>query len=130
MKNKTLFALWGGMYILCGLLGLSPESAGAGRILLALAFFLPPFLIFRQAKAKADNRTLSLLRNLSAASLGITALLIGLNVASLGASEAMGNLLHVLLVILSSPMVCGGNWFVSLFLWACLLIAAQKEMKG
>ena len=129
MKHKTLFALWGGMYILCGLLGLSAESSGAGRILLALAFFLPPFLIFRQAKAKADRGTLSLLRNLSAASLGVTAVLIGLNVASLGASEAMGNLLHVLLVILSSPMVCGGNWLISLFLWACLLIASGKELK-
>ena len=133
MKHKNLYALWGGMYLICGLLGLIPDPAGTVRGLLtaaALLCFLPPFFLFRQAKAKGDKRTLSLLRNLSAMWLGLTALLIGLNVASLGASETVGNLLYTLLVILSSPMVCGGNWLIAMFLWACLLIASQKEMKG
>ena len=127
MKQKTLFIFWGGMYILCGLLGLGSGPAGAGRVLLTLAFFLPPFLIFRKAKGSQDRQTLRLLRDLSAASLGLTVLLIGLNVAAFNASETVGNLLHVLLVFLSSPMVCGGNWLISLFLWACLLIASGRK---
>jgi len=129
MKKRVLFLLWGGMYILCGLLGLIPGPEGPVKVLLTLAallFFLPPFVLLRSK----ERRTLCLLRNLSAASLGITAVLIGLNFATLGASEAVGDLLYTLLVILSSPMVCGGNWLVSLFLWACLLIAAAKKMKG
>ena len=132
MKHKNLYALWGGMYLICGLLGLIPAPAGALKGALtgaALLFFLPPFLLFRRARAGRDRRTLGLLRSLSAAYLGITALLIGVNVAAFGASETVGNLLYTLLVILSSPMVCGGNWLISLFLWACLLTASHRELR-
>ena len=54
MKNTMIFAVWGGMYILCGLLGLGSEPAGVGRVLLTLGFFLPPSLIFRNAKAEKN----------------------------------------------------------------------------
>ena len=129
MQKRFLFALWGALWILCGLLGLVSEPAEGFRIFLRLAAFvcfLPPFLLLRSK----DARTVRLIRNLSAASLGLTAVMIGLNFASLHASEAVGNLLHGALSVLSSPMLCGGNWLVSLFLWACLLIAAAKKMKG
>ena len=128
MKNRFLFALWGVLWILCGLLGLMAEPVEGFRIfirLAALGCFLPPVLLLRSK----DARTVRLIRNLAAASLGLTALLLGLNFASLGASEAVGTLLHVALSVLSSPMLCGGNWLISLFLWACLLIAAGKELK-
>ena len=128
MKNRFLFALWGVLWILCGLLGLMAEPVEGFRIfmrLAALGCFLPPVLLLRSK----DARTVRLIRNLSAASLGLTALLLGLNFASLGASETVGTLLHVALSVLSSPMLCGGNWLISLFLWACLLIAAGKELK-
>ena len=127
MKNKWLFALWGVLWLLCGLLGLISEPGDGLWVfmrLMTFGCFLPPFLLLR-----SNRRTAQLLRNLSAASLGLTAGLLGLNFASLGASEAVGNLLHVLLAILSSPMFCGGNWLISLFLWACLLIAATKKLK-
>ena len=128
MKNRFLFALWGVLWILCGLLGLMAEPVEGFRIfmrLAALGCFLPPVLLLRSK----DARIVRLIRNLSAASLGLTALLLGLNFASLGASETVGTLLHVALSVLSSPMLCGGNWLISLFLWACLLIAAGKESK-
>jgi len=35
--------------------------------------------------------------------------------------------LHIMLVIVSSPMVCSGNWALSLFLWACLLVASLRK---
>jgi hypothetical protein len=41
----------------------------------------------------------------------------------------VGNLLHILLIIVSAPMVCGQYWVLSLFLWACLMIWAQKLLK-
>jgi len=130
MNQKTLFALWGGMFILCAILGFIPGPEGAARWLLtaaAVGFFLPPWLIFRNARRTGDKAVLRLLRNLSAASLTLTVILLAANFASFAASEAVGNVLYVLLVILSSPMVCGGTWLLSLFLWACLLIASQKE---
>ena len=131
LSYKTLYVLWAAMFALTAVLGFlfpDPESSAVSitLLLISLLFFLPPFVLLRSK----ERRTLCLLRNLSAASLGITAVLIGLNFATLGASEAVGDLLYTLLVILSSPMVCGGNWLVSLFLWACLLIAAAKKMKG
>ena len=129
MKKRFLFALWGLLWILCGLLGLISAPVEGLRIsmrLAALACFLPPFLLLRQG----NRRTARLLRDLAAASLGLTVVMIGLNFASLGASETVGLLLHGALSVLSSPMLCGGNWLVSLFLWACLLIAAAKKMKG
>ena len=128
MKNRFLFALWGVLWILCGLLGLMSEPVEGFRMFMRLAAFgcfLPPVLLLRSK----DARTVRLIRNLAAASLGLTALLLGLNFASLGASETVGTLLHVALSVLSSPMLCGGNWLISLFLWACLLIAAGKELK-
>ena len=33
------------------------------------------------------------------------------------------NLLHILLIIVSTPMVCGQYWVLGLFGWACLLFA-------
>ena len=132
MKQKLLFALWGGMFILCALLGFIPEPAGVvrgGLTLCALCFFLPPFGLLLISRKKGDKNTILLLRNLSAASLGLTLVVLTANFAAFAGSESLGNMLHILLVILSTPMVCGGNWLVSLFLWACLLVASGKILK-
>ena len=50
--------------------------------------------------------------------------LLVLNFLSGNASDAMGEFLYGLLVMLSAPMVCSQYWFVPLFLWACLLMTA------
>lgn len=132
MKKSALFALWGGLFILCAGLGFTPEPEGVlGAVLsgLSVLFFLPPALLLIRASREGDSNTLKLLRNLSAASLTATAALLIANFLTLAAPEMLGNLLYTVFIIVTSPMVCSGYWFLPLFLWACLLITSQKALK-
>ena len=128
MNQKTLFALWGGFFVLCAGLGFvqdrSPLMTAA-----AVVFFLPPWVLLYRAGKAGDIHTLQLIRNLAALSLGLTALLLAVNFAAALGSRLLGDLVHVLLVVISSPMVCSGRWALSLFLWACLLMASMKEIR-
>ena len=132
MKKQVLFGLWAGLFIVCAGLGFIPEPEGGVRTALTLSaifVFVPPAALIWQACKSGDNNTLSLIRSLSAASLGLTSLLLILNFLSVAWSEAVGNFLYQVLIIVSSPMVCSRHWALSLFLWACLLIASHKQLK-
>ena len=132
MSKKALFALWGVLFILCAGLGFIPEPAGFGRGLLtvlAIVFFIPGIMLLYRAKRQKDRETVTLIRNLSAASLGLTLLMLVANFLSLGVGEAVGDALYAVLVIVSSPMVCSGYWLLSLFLWACLLVVSLEILK-
>ena len=132
MKKKSLFALWGGLFLVCGGLGFVPEPAGVVRGLLtvlSILFFLPPAVLVYQGRKDGDGHLLALIRNLSALSLGLTALLLILNFLTAFRSEVLGNILHAVLVVVSSPMICSGYWVLSLFLWACLLTASLSVRK-
>lgn len=129
MKKQILFALWGGLFLLCAGLGFLPEPAGAGRVLAALACFAPPAMLLYQAGKDADTHTLMLVRNLSALSLGLTLLLLIVNFLTALSSETLGTVVHYILAIVSSPMVCSGHWAMSLFLWACLLTVSRSLLK-
>ena len=132
MKKNWLCGLWAGLFILCAGLGFIPEPEGAARILMtmtSLAFFLPPALLLHHAGKQQDFDTLKLIRNLSALSLGLTLALLVLNLLTAMQSEFLGSVLHYILVIVSSPMICSGHWALSLFLWACLLMVSGKQLK-
>ena len=132
MKKQPLFALWAVMFIVCAGLGFIREPAGTVRTvltLLSVLFFLPPALLLYGAAKDDDRNTLLLVRNLSAASLGLTAALLVGNFLSVLASEAVGDFLYTILIVVSSPMVCSGSWAMSLFLWACLLMGALQLLK-
>ena len=132
MKKSTLYMLWAGLFIICAVLGFIPDPAGAGRVILtliSLAFFFPPMALLYRAKAEKDAFTVQLIRNLSALSLALTAVLLVVNVASAFRSVLWGNIVHTVLVIVSSPMICSGYWALSLFLWACLLVISVKLLK-
>ncbi len=132
MKQTHLFALWGGLFILCAGLGFIPEPAGALALVLrlvSLAFFVCPAVLLWQAAKIRDFHTLQLLRNLSLASLGLTLALLIANLAAAAGSEWLGTALHYMLVIVSAPMIASGHWALSLFLWACLLTASLKELR-
>ena len=132
MKKKVLYALWGGMFILCAALGFIPEPAGAVRgllLVLSLLFFLPPVLLICQAGREKDGAALKLIRNLSALSLGLTLVLMVLNILCAAGSEVLGSILNSVLVIVSSPMICSGQWALSLFLWACLLMGSLSLIR-
>ena len=127
MNKKFLFALWGGLFCLCAGLGFIAEPAGFLKVMmviLSLGFFLPGFLLLG-----CGRQEILLVRNLAALSLGITALLLIGNLLSVLGSQTLGDILHYILVIVSSPMVCSQNWILSLFLWACLLFTAQSKVK-
>ena len=132
MKAKTLFILWGGLFVLCAALGFVNTESVAAQVLmttLSIAFFIPGTLLLRKCK-ESGNRSIALLvRNFSAASLLLTAVLLIANFLSVLAPAWLGNMLHIILVIVSAPMICSGYWVLSLFLWACLMIYAIKLLK-
>ena len=133
MKKNHVFALWGGMFILCAGLGFIPRQPGLFSTLLrlvGLGFFVPPVLLLCRAKKGSDRSCLLLIRNLSLASLGLTVLGLILNILFATAPLWAGELLNAMLIVLSSPMFCCGNWALSLFLWACLLMASLMALKN
>jgi len=128
MKRKTIYALWAVLFILCAAFGFIPEPEGltaAALTLVSVTFFVPPaMLLFR-----AEKYDILLIRNLSALSLTLTlALLIG-NFLVAFSSETLGQILHYVLIIVSCPMICSGHWALSLFLWACLLVASLRQLR-
>jgi len=128
MKRKILYALWACLFSLCAGLGFIPEPVQIqARImtLLAVLFFLPPALLLY----RAGENDVRLIRNLSAMSLGLTLVLLILNFFTAFSSEALGLVLHYVLIIVSSPMICSGHWALSLFLWACLLVASLRQLR-
>ena len=132
MNRKFLYALWGGLFVACGALGFVPQPGSVLTWLMAalgLLFFLPPMLLLHRAKAASHRPTAVLVRNIAAASLGLTFVLLVANFLSLLGSVALGNVLNVVLAIVSTPMFCGQVWALTLFCWAFLLIAANKRAK-
>lgn len=132
-KDKSILkSLWAGMFLLCALLGFVPQPTGANQWLLmsfGILFFLPPALLLYQCHKSRDTKQLRLIRNLSLISLGITLVLLVANIFSMLAPRAVGDVLHVCLVIASTPMVCCQYWFISLFGWAILLWCAIIALK-
>lgn len=132
MNKKLLFPLWGCLFILCAGLGFIPEPEGAVRFVLtalSIAFFVPPTLLLYGAMLSEDRHTMKLVRNFSIASLGITLVLLILNFLSALSAQWLGLVLYYVLTIVSSPMICSGYWVLSLFLWACLLMASLKLLR-
>lgn len=132
MNKKILTVLWAGLFIVCAGLGFIPEPEGTVRIVLtvlSLVFFLPPALLLYDAGKQQDKATAQLIRNLAVLSLGLTLVLLILNFLTVLSSQALGQILHYVLTIVSAPMICSGHWAMSLFLWSCLLTASLKQLK-
>ena len=132
MSKKLLTGLWAGLFIVCAGLGFIPEPEKSVQILLtilSLLFFLPPALLMYDARRSNDAAATQLIRNLSALSLGLTVVLLILNFLTVLSSENLGLFLHYVLTIVSCPMICSGHWAMSLFLWACLLVASLQQLK-
>ena len=132
MKTKTLFILWGSLFALCAALGFVHTESTALQILmtlLSIAFFVPGALLLRQSKQRGNREIALVVRNLSAASLILTVVLLIGNFLSALAPKLLGDILYGMLAVVSSPMICSGYWALSLFLWACLMIYAIKILK-
>ena len=130
MKEKILYAVWGCLYILCVGLGTVDNAQGIGKVLLmltAVIFFIPPAIILYDGLREKRRKTLVRIRIISIVSLSLTMVVLIANVMSIAASEAVGNFLHELLILVSAPMLCSQYWVLSLFLWACLLMVSLKR---
>ena len=130
MKKNTLFALWGGLFILCAGLGFIPAPSAFLQnlmTLLAVCFFVPPAILLWLGRK--DRKLLLLIRNLSLLSLGLTLAMMILNILSALGSETLGSILNSILIIVSSPMFCAGSWVLSLFLWACLMVVSLSLLR-
>ena len=130
MKKSTLLLIWGLLYIICAGLGFIPEPQGMVRavlFLVSLLFFLPLAVLLYRGKTQGDRDAVRLVLWLSAASLGLT--LIGLcgNILAALGGDALGNIMHILLGLVSAPMFCSNFWVLPLFLWAVLLITSFKK---
>ena len=133
MKTKSLWIAWGTMYVLCTLLAFIPAPTGFLRVLLlllSLAFFVPGVILLYHGWKLGNRRLLRQIRILSILSLSLTLAALIANFLAVLAAEAVGTVVYVALLLVSTPMVCSGIWVVSLFLWACLLFATFLKKKG
>lgn len=132
MKDSKLYALWGVLYIFCGLLGFIREPNGflmAVLVLFAVGFFIPGAVLLYRGYREQNPGKIKIIRNISLIWLVMTLVLLVANFLTAGAAEITGDLLYGFLVILSAPMYCGQFWIMSLFLWACLLMASLSCLK-
>lgn len=123
MKKTILYAFWLLLYIICAGLGFLAPEEGAGRFALtalSLGFFIPPVWLLALGEQKP-------VRCICAASLGLTLLLLVLNIRFAAGGEHLGTILNALLTILSAPMIASGYWALSLFAWACLFFGSFKK---
>lgn len=129
MKKTVLYVLWGILFAVCAGLGFIPEPEGAVKWLcvsLSVLFFVPPMLLARSG----DRATVMLVRNLALLALLLAAALLVLNILSASFSEMTGIILHYVLIVAASPMICSQYWALTLFLWAYLMLYCRKKLKN
>ena len=132
MTKKKLYIFWGGMFVICAALGFIPAPKGAAywsMFLFSLIFFVPPTILLYKAIKGSDRKELRRIRTISLISLGLTLLALMLNFLSVDATAAAGTAVYYILIVVSSPMICGQIWVVSLFLWGCLLTASWQNLR-
>lgn len=93
-------------------------------------FFAPGAILLYRGIQEGDWKTVCRIRLIAALSLGLTTLLLFLNVLSVLLPEWLGTVLYVLLGLVSAPMFCIQYWALSLFLWACLLMVTFLQKPG
>lgn len=127
MKNKLLYGSWICLYILCAVAGYwvtAPDRLQLfSCMMLSGLFFIPPCLLLVDAYRRKDENTFRLLRWVSGLSLLLTLILLVANVASALGNVVLGNVLYVLLVLVSVPMISSHQWFLSMLIWACIFFA-------
>ena len=130
-NEKILYAVWGLLYILCAGLGFVSEPEGLAKgvlVITALLFFVPGAVLVYRGVHEKEKGLLVRVRITAAVSLSLTLVLLIVNFMSVTASAQVGNVLYALLVLVSAPMICSQYWVMSLFLWACLLMASFTRL--
>ena len=143
LNKYILLAIWAGMFILCAVLGYLPPQEGANQWLLAiiaLLFFLPPALLVYRCWREKDRKMLRLVRTVALTVLAATVVLLVINLMSVAlilvlpedTAMAVGDVLYDLLILVSTPMICGQYWGIGLVGWAAVLwssVFALQDLK-
>lgn len=135
MTRKSWYIVWAVLFAVCAGLGFLPEPAGldtAVCVIAAVLFFVPPAVIVYLGWKGKHWEDLRLVRNLALGSLAVTLLALMANFFSFAAPLWVGDVLYAILVIVSTPMICGQIWFIGLLLWAallwsCILLLGKKK---
>lgn len=128
MNVKKLWFAWLYCFILCAVLGFFPEPSGFFKfmfVVVAVGFFVPPFLLLKHGQKKTHRLVLTA----SAVSLTVTVVLIILNFTSVLMPKLWGSIFYWMLVVFSTPMICGQYWVLSLFGWAFLMFSAISVVR-
>ena len=132
MSRRTLYILWGALYIITAGLGFIPDNGGWLSYVLSavgILFFVPGGVLLYRAVKYRNERERQRLRKLSMASLGATVVTLLLSMVFAGGSDVAGDVMHVLLGLVSAPMFCCRLWLISLFGWACMLMVSLQKRK-
>ena len=131
MRFGALYTAWAMLFALTAALGLCFPAAEGGLkallLIVSMVFFLPPWAILRKARQTGNAHHRKLVGLLAALSLVLTTVLLCLNILSFTDAEGLGELLHIVLTIVSAPMVCSNFFAVPLFLWAALLMDSFRK---
>lgn len=130
-KEKILYCIWAGLFILCAGLGTITQRNTAGALILtflSLIFFIPPIILLYDGLTTENKKMLLRVRLISLTSLCLTLIMIIATTLTLFASEAVGNVLNDIYIIVSTPMCCCYWQGVSLFLWACVFVSSFPRM--
>lgn len=131
-KPTKLWIVWGCAYLLCTGCGFldAPQGALQGLFFLfSLGFFIPGGMLLSYGLKNREKGIVKAVRLISILSLSLTLLLIVLNFATARESATVGAVMYGILIVVSSPMICSQVWLVSLFGWACLLMASILNSK-
>lgn len=145
LDKYMLAAIWIGMFILCTVLGFLPPQTGGNKWLLAILailFFLPPALLVYLGWTQKDGKLLKILRRISVIVVSSTVTILVINLLSVAlilvmpekAALMVGDILYYLLIIVSTPMICGQFWGIGLIgwvvlLWCCVFMGKELQKK-
>ncbi len=137
MKKSILYGVWLVLYAICAGLSFVENPVGLQKsalTVMSIFFFAPGAMLLINACKAKDRKTVLLLRWVSGASVALTVVVLIANLFSALGSEALGNALYTLLILVSVPMVCSQSWALSIFLWLCLFFATfllkKKALKS
>ena len=131
MKEKLLYLNWACLFVMCVGFGTIVQRSVAGHIilmLLSLIFFVPGIILVYDGLKNDNKKMLRRVRIISLTSLFLTLSTIILNILLVRASEAVGNALNDILIVVSAPMFCCYWRGIGPFLWACLFISSFPRM--
>ena len=145
LDKYMLAAIWIGMFILCAVLGFLPPQTGGNKWLLAILailFFLPPALLVYLGWTQKDGKLLKILQRISVIVVSSTVTILVINLLSVAlilvmpekAALMVGDILYYLLIIVSTPMICGQFWGIGLIgwvvlLWCCVFMGKELQKK-